>query len=56
MEFTCPKISMCRRRSEIAETLDYIRNSWGNAAKPVDEKEVARMRATLQAAEQLPAN
>jgi len=41
---------------QIAETLDYIRNSWGNAAKPIDEKEVARMRAQLQAAKQLPAN
>ena len=41
---------------QIAETLDYIRNSWGNAAKPIDEKEVAKMRAQLQAAKQLPAN
>lgn len=41
---------------QVAETLDYIRNNWGNAAKPVEEKDVARMRARLQAAEQLPAN
>ncbi|WP_422505376.1 c-type cytochrome [Stenotrophomonas sp. GZD-301] len=41
---------------QIAETLDYIRNSWGNAAKPVDEAEVARLRAVLSARDQLPAN
>ncbi len=41
---------------QIAETLDYIRNSWGNAAKPIDEKDVAKMRTQLQAAKQLPAN
>lgn len=41
---------------QIAETLDYIRNSWGNAAKPVSESEVARMRKAMKAAENLPAN
>jgi len=41
---------------QIAETLDYIRNSWGNAAKPVDEAEVARLQSVLSARDQLPAN
>ncbi len=41
---------------QIAETLDFIRNSWGNAAKPVDEAEVARLRSVLSARDQLPAN
>ncbi|WP_409521561.1 c-type cytochrome, partial [Novosphingobium sp.] len=41
---------------QIAETLDYIRNSWGNAARPVAESDVAHMRKTLDAARNLPAN
>lgn len=41
---------------QIAETLDYIRNSWGNSAAPVKESEVAEMRKALQAHKALPAN
>lgn len=41
---------------QIAETLDYIRNSWGNSAKPVSERDVAKMRKALDAAQNLPAN
>jgi mono/diheme cytochrome c family protein len=41
---------------QIAETLDYIRNSWGNAAKPVSESDVASIRKGLGARQNLPAN
>ncbi|QJU57905.1 c-type cytochrome [Sphingomonas sp. AP4-R1] len=41
---------------QIAETLDYVRNSWGNAARPVREADVARMRKAASAATSLPAN
>ncbi|ACO79514.1 dehydrogenase cytochrome c subunit [Azotobacter vinelandii CA] len=41
---------------QIAETLDYIRNTWGNAARPVDPAEVARLRERLGAGKNLPAN
>lgn len=41
---------------QIAETLDYVRNAWGNSAKPVDVRDVARMREALNATEHLPAN
>lgn len=36
------------RDNEIADTLTFIRNSWGNAAKPVSSEEVAQMRSLLQ--------
>ena len=38
---------------EIAEILDYIRNSWGNSAKKVDPEHVRRMRSDLRAMEKL---
>lgn len=51
-----PSFSWKMDDRQIAETLDYIRNSWGNAAKPVRESDVAAMRKTLNAAQNLPAN
>jgi len=41
---------------QIAETLNYIRNTWGNAAKPVTIEDVAKMRALLKARGNLAAN
>jgi mono/diheme cytochrome c family protein len=41
---------------QIAETLDYIRNSWGNSARPVAPADVARLRKSLHARHPLPAN
>lgn len=41
---------------QIAETLTYIRNTWGNAAPPVKAEEVAKMRAMLKARENLAGN
>lgn len=41
---------------QIAETLDYVRNSWGNAGRPVDPADVARLRRSLGAVSTLPAN
>ncbi|WP_404481883.1 c-type cytochrome [Novosphingobium sp. BL-52-GroH] len=41
---------------QIAETLDYVRNTWGNAARPVAESDVAKMREALEARKSLPAN
>ncbi|WP_279311720.1 cytochrome c [Arboricoccus pini] len=39
---------------QIAETLDYIRNSWGNSAAPVEAAEVGRLRESLRAQSPLP--
>lgn len=41
---------------QIAETLDYVRNTWGNAAEPVSESEVGKMRDALNARKNMPAN
>ena len=41
---------------QIAETLNYIRNTWGNAATPVKPEDVAQMRATLKARGNLAGN
>ncbi len=41
---------------QIAETLTYIRNSWGNAATPVKADDVAKMRAALKARGNLAGN
>ncbi|MFK0333714.1 c-type cytochrome [Rhizobium sp. NPDC090275] len=41
---------------QIAETLTYIRNSWGNAAKPVQPGDVAKMRRELAARPNLTTN
>ncbi|WP_435165987.1 c-type cytochrome [Falsirhodobacter sp. 1013] len=38
---------------QLAEILDYVRNSWGNAAPPVDVADVAKMRADTQARDKL---
>ncbi|OCX66448.1 alcohol dehydrogenase [Thioclava sp. SK-1] len=35
--------------AQIADVLDYIRNSWGNAARPVDPALVTQMRSSLDA-------
>lgn len=40
---------------QIAETLNYIRNTWGNAAKPIDPVDVAAMRQKLGARSSLAA-
>lgn len=34
---------------QVAETLDYIRNSWGNAARPVDPAKIGALRSVLKA-------
>lgn len=39
--------------AQMAEILDYVRNSWGNAAPPVDVEDIAKMRAASQAREKL---
>jgi mono/diheme cytochrome c family protein len=41
---------------QIAETLTYIRNTWGNAAAPVRPEDVAKMRQTLAARPKLATN
>lgn len=41
---------------QIAETLDYIRNSWGNAARPVDLAQVATLRNGLKVRQKLAAD
>ncbi|WP_018897607.1 cytochrome c [Rhizobium sp. 2MFCol3.1] len=41
---------------QIAETLTYIRNTWGNAAAPVRPEDVAKMRQTLAARPNLATN
>lgn len=51
-----PSFSWKMDDRQIAETLDYVRNSWGNAAIPVRESDVAKMRKTLDATKNLPAN
>jgi mono/diheme cytochrome c family protein len=38
---------------QIAEVLDYVRNSWGNSAAPVVVDEVARLRDYLKANEKM---
>jgi mono/diheme cytochrome c family protein len=39
---------------QIADILTYVRNTWGNAAPPVEAKEVAQMREQLHARSPLP--
>lgn len=41
---------------QIAETLTYVRNAWGNAARPVTAEEVAKMRGYLNARSNLATN
>ena len=41
---------------QVAATMTYIRNSWGNAAPAVTEQDVAEKRALLKQPEQFPAN
>ena len=41
---------------QIAETLDFIRNSWGNRAAPVRASDVKQLRIQLEAGQSLPAN
>ncbi|SMO99999.1 cytochrome c [Paracoccus laeviglucosivorans] len=39
---------------QIADVLDYIRNSWGNSAHPVNEGDITALRTSLDAREKLP--
>mgnify|MGYP004711673325 CR=1 FL=1 len=40
---------------QVAAVATYLRNSWGNAAKPVTTDEVAKARAQLKLPAQMPA-
>ena len=42
--FGMPPFHMNLNDREIADILSYVRNSWGNAAQPVDAFEVSRQR------------
>ncbi len=39
--------------AQVAEVLDYIRNSWGNAARPVDPALIGEMRGALGARDKI---
>lgn len=49
-----PSFAWKMNDQEIADVLDYIRNSWGNGAAPVDIERVSELRGELAARDKLP--
>ncbi|MFG6668184.1 c-type cytochrome [Halomonas sp. HNIBRBA4712] len=49
-----PSFAWKMNDAEIATVLDYIRNSWGNAAEPVDVERISELRTQLDARDKLP--
>lgn len=49
-----PSFAWKMNDEEIATVLDYIRNSWGNGALPVDVERISELREQLDARDKLP--
>ena len=47
--FTMPAFAWKLDDKEVAAVATYVRNSWGNAAEPVSEGDVARLRGKVAA-------